>query len=272
MENKESGFSTAFALTVIFSLCVITLSFAMIISADEKKINAYKKNVDERKEADAVILNIEKQIQSLKDNPSDADEYQIRSLVSQVCSYYFIVEDASTGINKNFISSEILENEYIRQYVLSNEEEAFREYGWINPKFAEKKVIDEISADFENKNTFPLVNNMPLLNIHFMSDSFIKAVLEYYKIKNTEQKIESIKQKLNAETTVKELSEILEVSETHSVFDLIGFKTVFWKIIFETDKYRCSTVLAAVPQKENQGKIEKYILVKKEIFNKGGNL
>lgn len=272
MENKESGFSTAFALTVIFSLCVITLSFTMIVSADEKKINAYKKNVDERKEADAVILNIEKQIQSLKDNPSDTDEYQIRSLVSEVCSYDFTVEDVSTDINKNFISSEILENEYIRQYVLSNEEEAFREYGWINPKFAEKKVIDEVSADFENKNTFPLINNMPLLNIHFMSDSFIKAVLEYYKIKNAKQKIESIKQKLNAETTVKELAEILEVSETHSVFDLIGFKTVFWKIIFETDKYRCNAVFAAVPQKENQKKIKKYILVKKEVFNKGGNL
>ncbi len=272
MENKESGFSTAFALTVIFSLCVITLSFAMIVSADEKKINAYKKNVDERKETDAVILNIEKQIQSLKDFPSDTDEYQIRSLVSEVCSYDFTVEDVSTGINKNFISSEILENEYIRQYILSNEEEAFREYGWINPKFAEKKVIDEVSADYKNKNTFPLINNMSLLNIHFMSDSFIKAVLEYYKIKNADQKIESIKQKLNAETTVKELSEIIEVSETHSVFDLIGFKTVFWKIIFETDKYICNTVFAAVPQKENQKKIEKYILVKKEVLNKGGKL
>lgn len=56
MKSKESGFSTAFALTVIFSLCVITLSFAMIVNANEKKINSYKSAVEARKKADAIIL------------------------------------------------------------------------------------------------------------------------------------------------------------------------------------------------------------------------
>ena len=54
MKSKESGFSTAFALTVIFSLCVITLSFAMIVNANEKKICSYKKAFDARKNANAV--------------------------------------------------------------------------------------------------------------------------------------------------------------------------------------------------------------------------
>lgn len=272
MKSKESGFSTAFALTVIFSLCVITLSFAMIVNANEKKINSYKSAVEARKKADAIILDIEKQIQSLKEYSSDIDEYQIRSLVSDVCNYDFIVEDVSTGINKSFVSSEILENESIQQYIISNEETAFTEYGWINPKFADKAVLDGISKDFENKNTFPLTNNTPPLNIHFMTDDFIRAVLEYYKIKNADRKIEIIKEKLNAETTAKELAKILEVSESHAVFDLIGFKTLFWKISFETDKCGCSAVFAAVPQKDNQKKIDRYILVEKDIAHKGGSL
>ena len=272
MENRESGFSTAFALTVIFSLCVITLSFAMIVNADGKKINSYKKTVDARKEADSIIFSIEKDLQELKEYPSDIDEYQVLSLISGECDYDIMVKDVSTGINKNFISFEILENERIYQYVISNEETAFTEYGWINPKFADKTILDGISRDFENKNTFPLANNMPPLNIHFMTDEFLKAVLEYSKIKNPDRKIEIVKEKLNAETTSKELASILEIGENHSIFDLIGFKTLFWKISFETDKCSCNAIIAAVPQKDNQKKIDKYILIEKDIMYKGGSL
>ena len=59
MKSKESGFSTAFALTVIFSLCVITLSFAMIVNANEKKICSYKKAFDARNKANKILFNIE---------------------------------------------------------------------------------------------------------------------------------------------------------------------------------------------------------------------
>ena len=272
MENRESGFSTAFALTVIFSLCVITLSFAMIVHANEKKISSYKKASDAHKKANYILFDIEEKLQELKEYPSDIDQYQVLSLISGECDYDITVKDVSTGINENFVSSEILEDESVRRYMTLNKEAALTEYGWINPKFADKAVLDGISKDFENKNTFPLTNNTPPLNIHFMTDDFIRAVLEYYKIKNADRKIEIIKEKLNAETTAKELAEILEISENHAVFDLIGFKTLFWKISFETDKCGCSAVFAAVPQKDNQKKIDRYILVEKDIAHKGGSL
>lgn len=272
MKNKESGFSTAFALTVIFSLCVITLSFAMIVNASEKKISAYKKALDTRKKANSILFRIEEKLQGLKEYPSDIDECQILSLISVECDYEITVKDVSTGINKNFVSSEILEADTVRKYLALNEEAALTEYGWINPRFTDKSILDEISLDFENINAFPLINNMPPLNIHFMTDDFIMAVLEYFKIKNREQKLERIREKLNGETSSKELAEILGISESHAVFDLIGFKTVFWKINFETDKYGCSAVFAAVPQKDNQKKIDRYILVEKDIAYKGGGL
>ena len=272
MKSKESGFSTAFALTVIFSLCVITLSFAMIVNANEKKICSYKKAFDARKNANKILFNIEEKLQELKDYPSDIDECQILSLISMECDYEITVKDVSTGINENFVSSEILEDESVRRYMTLNEEVALTEYGWINPRFADKTVLDEISLDFENKNAFPLINNTPPLNIHFMTDDFIMAVLEYFKIKNGEHKIEQIREKLNCETSSKELAKILGISESHAFFDLIGFKTLFWKISFETDKCVCSAVFAAVPQKDNQKKIDRYILVEKDIVHKGGSL
>lgn len=269
MENNEEGFSSAFALTVIFSLCVIVLSFAMLVLADEKKINAYKKSIEAQKEAESVIYNIEKSLQKLKESSCDSNEAEVRALISDVIKYDFSVKDVSTGINKNFISEKIIENEAIRQYILMSEEEAFTEYGWINPKFTDISFIEKVLKDYKNKNIFPLVNSMPGLNIHFMSEDFIKAILKYFNIKNADEKVQKIKDNLAPETGLKEIAELLELSESHPVFELIGLKTAFWEIRFETERCNCRAVYAAVPDRENQKKIEKYILAEKEILKKG---
>lgn len=272
MENKEKGFSTAFALTVIFSLCVIEISFAMIVSSNEKKINSYKESVNARKEADSIIFNIEKVLQLLNESPADIDENYIVSLISSVCNYDFKICEVSTGINKDFADEKFLKNEAIQKYIISNEKTAYVEYGWINTKFANKQIIEQISKDFENKEIFPLLNELPPLNIYFMSEDFISAVLEYSKITNIDTKLEQIRNNLNTDTTIKELASILEINENHMIFDLIGLKSLFWKIYFETDKYNCVAVFAAVPKKEEQKTIDKYILIEKEITYKGGHL
>ena len=272
MEIKEKGFSTAFALTVIFSLCVIVISFAMIVSTNEKKINSYKESIEARKEVDSIIFNIEKVLQFLTESPADIDQNHMVSLVSSVCNYGFKIREVSTGINKNFLDEKFLKNEAIQKYIISNEENVYVEYGWINPKFTNKQVIEKVSQDFENKETFPLLNDLPPLNIYFMSEDFISAVLEYYKIKNIGTKLEKIRTNLNSNMTLKELASILEINENHMIFDLIGLKSLFWKIYFETEKYNCAAVFAAVPKKEEQKTIDKYILIEKEITYKGGSL
>ena len=105
-----------------------------------------------------------------------------------------------------------------------------------------------------------------------MSENFIKAVLELYGIKDSEKKAELVKEKISSDTTVKELSEILDVAESHDVFDIAGTKTAFWQVEFKTEIARVRAVFAAVPEKENSKKIEKYILAEKEIYFKGGAL
>ena len=81
MKNDESGFSTPLALTVIFSLCVITLSFCMIVATNEKKINSFEKLYESRKDINLIIDRIEKNIQGLRDYSNDIDEYQITTLL-----------------------------------------------------------------------------------------------------------------------------------------------------------------------------------------------
>ncbi len=270
MKISERGFSTPLALTVIFSLSITALAFSMLIAANEKRIKSYKTAVEEKKKIDCIIFDIEEKIQLLKDIPSDTDEQEISFLISSVCDYNFKVFDVSTGINKNFCRKDFLTNKAIDEYITASGDKAFLEYGWINPKFSDKEVLEQISKDFCGKSTYPLVNNLPPLNIHNMSIDFLTAVFKFCKIKEAEKKAEKVKERLSFSTGIKELSEILAVEENHMVFDLTGTKTVFWKVEFETKKAKAYAVFAAVPQKENQKKIEKYILVeKKAVFKEG---
>lgn len=272
MKIFDTGFSTPLAITIIFSLCVITLSFCMIAATNERRIDSYRKALEERKKIDSVIFNIEEKIQSLKDLNSDTDEHEISFLIASVCAYDFNVSDVSTGINKNFNSEDFLKNMAIDECITACGYKAFSEYGWINPKLADKTILEQTAKDFDGKGVFPLVNSLPPYNIHNMSVDFIKAILEFCGIKEAEKKAELIKEKISSDTTVKELSEILAVAENHPVFDLIGTKTVFWKVDFETEKANTCAVFAAVPERENQKKIEKYILVEKKISLKGDAL
>lgn len=272
MKNYDDGFSTLLAMTAIFSLCILALSFCLLTAANERRMDSYKKLIEERKRIDSAIFDMEEKIQMLKDSPSDSNEHEILYLLSSACDFNLSISDVSTGINKNFISKEIIKNKAISDCIKINGEDIFAEYGWINPKVSNKAIVEQTSKDFEGKNTFPLVNTFPPLNIFNMSGNFIKAVLELCGIKNAEKKTELIKDNLNPDTTEKELAEILKIEENHPVFELLGTKTAFWKIDFETEKARACAVFAAVPEKENQRKIEKYILVEKKILFKGGAL
>jgi len=103
-----------------------------------------------------------------------------------------------------------------------------------------------------------------------MDTAFIKTVFDWFKIKDSRKKAELIVENLKAETDVKELAAVLDVNENHPVFNLIGFKTLFWKVAFETKQYSCNCVFAAISEADSPKKIEKYILIEKEILHKGG--
>ncbi len=272
MNDSESGFSTPLAMTVIFSLSLITLSLAMFVSANGKKIDTYRKSVEAEKEAETILLTIEASLQGLKEYRKDADTYHAESLISGVCDCDFSVKDVSTGINKNFLSEKILKNDAFRRYISENGDAVFSEYGWVNPAFSDKKIIAEIEQNFECKSPFPLINSFPPMNIHFMSADFIRAVLDFYNINGSERKAMLIREKLNSDTDAEELAHILGIRENHALFDFIGFKTLFWEVSFDTGKCRCHAVFAAVPEKYDQKRIEKYILVEKNVSLKGGIL
>lgn len=270
MRINEGGFSTPLAMSVIFSLSVITMSFSMLVAANEKKIDSYRKIVKARKEADSIIKEIGNEIQVLKEYSCDSDDDSILlSLIGSVCKYAFSVKDVSTGINKSFMSEKFYDSEPMKEYVSACQPSVFTEYGWINPKYADRDLLDGVAADFGSENLFPLVNSFPLLNAFNMDEAFVKAALESCGIKKADEKTRKLKECLSSETSIKDLSEVLGVEEGHPVLDLIGIKTAFWEVRFDTEKCSVSAVFAAVPDAEDQRSVEKYMLVRKNISYKG---
>lgn len=263
--NNEKGFVTTFAIITIFSLCVVVSSIALYEQSLAKKIKAYKNRFEAKNEAEELIFRMLEDFQILKSIEDGVKEKEaILEIANKYFQYNFSAKDVSTGINKNFIGKEILESNALKKYQNSSEMQK-AEYGWINPKIADEKFIESIKADLETENTFPLVNYYPIYNISEMERDFIKAILEYEKIPNAEEKIKKLEEQSFLGIDKKSLKEILEVSENNAVFNFLGTKTVFWEILFETKQYKVKAIFALVPDKKENSKVEKYILIEKEL-------
>ena len=184
MKKKDDGFSTPLAMIVIFSLSVMILSFSLLVAANNRKLNSFKNFVLARKEAESILLALGKDFQALCESPCDSDTTsEICDILARYSKYGIVIEDVSTGIHKDFMSEEFYKNKTIREYAEVQGESAFKEYGWLNPKYADKKIVERISSDFNEEKPFPIVNSFPLYNIHFMSYEFLETIFKYCKIK-----------------------------------------------------------------------------------------
>lgn len=268
--NFDEGFFTPLALTIVFSLSAVVMSVSMLAAANERMLHSYRNAVLSRKEAEALVYRIEKNIQILKDIPCDSAENQdIAFLLASDCGCDVSVCDVSTGIHRQFLSESFFECSAVRDYISSQGDSAFAEYGWIHPKLADKPFLESIASDFGTERPFPLVNTFPPLNIYRMSEEFLAAVLSFCGIKQAQEKAALIKRSLTAEPDSAEIAAMLGVSGAHPALDFIGTKTVFWEVTFKTKRCACSAVFAAVPDADSPGNIERYMLVKKRISYKG---
>lgn len=272
MYRNEKGFSTPIALTVIFSLCLLVLSVILLVYTNEKKINSYKKQIIAEKNAEKLLQDIGEEIQFFKEEENDnPGAIAAEKLLAKYSQNNISLADVSTGINKEFLKDEILESNALVQY-LATDDAQLSEYGWINPKYAGQSKIEQINNDFGNNVPFPIINEFPAYNLFEMKTDFLSAILAFNKINEPEDKAEKIKNLLPETVNIEKLCEILGVQKSHPVFDFLGTKTVFWKVSFETEECNTNAVFAAVPQKDDRKKIEKYVLVERHIAYKGGML
>ena len=240
--ENESGFITLSGLIVITILTIMLAGASLFVYTKQKKVLSYKIMYTREKQALALISELEKDIQNLKNDEFDSElSTGLLFLINKYSKLNFNITDASTGINENFISKKILETEEIKELVKRYKNEIKTDYGWLNPKISEEKKLEEIHKDFRNKDIFPLINTLPPFNFYYMNEDFIKAVCKICSLKDFDQ----------------DLLSLYNTNPTHKVFDFIGFKTQFWNISSSTDFYNISCIFAAVPEKNSQNKIER---------------
>lgn len=268
LKNNENGYLLPSALVIIFSLSIFVLSFCMFTFAFEKRINSSIVEVSHKKEIEKILFNILDDFNLMCDEEVDSEKlFHIQKMIFDYSEFNLSIREVSTGLNKHFLKRDFLESAPIKKYVECNEK-VFTDFTWINQAFCDKKIIEEVTTGFNKENIFPLVNDFPLLNIHFMSEEFLRAVLNHFEIKKAEEKIFLLNEKLTDKTSLEDISKILNISLSHPFFLLVGTKSTFWEITFETEKCKSKAIYAGLPEYASRNKIEKYILLKKEIIYK----
>ncbi|MCQ2589755.1 MAG: hypothetical protein MJ179_04950 [Treponema sp.] len=262
--NNSSAFSTPLAISIIFSLFVVLLALSFLLSTNQRLIGLYQSQNLNDIEIRQIVDEMKVDFQELVNYEADMEEglFQTR-MYSKYAELNICIEDVSTGINKRFLNKEILENKAIKSLLAEEHSGYETDYGWINATYIDKSEMDLIKADFETEDLFPLVNSIPLYNINYMDEAFLKAVLDFCGIKNAEEKVYEIKMKKNQIHNKEELAKILGCSHTHHIFNFLGFKTTFWRVRFEKHGYEISVIFAAFPEKENDRKIYEYKMVGK---------
>lgn len=102
----------------------------------------------------------------------------------------------------------------------------------------------------------PIVSLQPAMNIHFIKEEVLEALLSYepYKIKRCKDKKNLIlEMRQSQEISRDKLIEILEITNAHPLYYILGTKTWFWKIEISEGKYIYQEILFCEPS-ENEKK------------------
>jgi len=260
-KSSESGYITAPVLLVIFILTILVCSATLLIYSQTKKVESLKFQFEQKKEAYDLLNHILNDFQVLTKEKMDNEFSEfIIQLKNKYGKNNFSMEDCSTGLNLEMVSKKILENQEIKYLLDVYGDEIITDYGWININLADISYINSLKKEFETENLYPLVNNMAPFNIFKMNQDFIKSILLLNNVEDAERKSEELYAKCKSNS--------LKENDLPANNKLIGTKTSFWKICFETDYYKILSVFAAVPNK-NSTSIAKYKIVETDFKYKG---
>jgi hypothetical protein len=272
---NDEGFVTA---ELLFMIAIITLcicGYAMLSASVLSYRNAAVRRYDAENEASAVLDSVTEYIQCLTEDASDsAVTPGVQAVLSKFSSSGLTMEDVSSGINRRFLSTGILDSRPVKELLSVKGKRAEVTYGWISAGFASRQALKAVQESFgtdDNEKLFPLVNTLPLCNIHFLDTDCTAALLSAENIPHAADKAFLLYSKSRSGVLREaEIAGILGVKTTHPVTGLIGTKTAFWKICFHTERCSAEAVYAAVPfrKKTSQEKmIEKYVLVERRIHD-----
>ncbi len=266
--KNEEGFIASSSIIIVFILSLSVSSLILLEYSYLKKIESHKNQLIIDSEVELLIQDFTQSVQKLKEDDFDWDYSQNRlNLIDEYKKYNIKINDCSTGINPVFMAEKIKSNSDV-QYLLQNEAgSVITNYGWINPLTADNDLISQVLLSYEKKDiaeVFPLVNNMPVNNVYYMTESLLSVYLKMF----LKEYPEKTKQLLNlvdcGEACEESLNKIINTPKKTTLSALIGVKTSFWRVELDYKNRHVSLVYGAVPKEIiDTGKIDRYVLVER---------
>ena len=285
---KHDDGSIEFTAVIIFFF----LSAVLVGSALFSQVTMiyYRKNSIEQKEkneVDKLLKEIVIDFQPLKeyeyDNPGNP---LLSALRSKYSNYALDFKDVSSGYHLDFLPDKYLNEEKLKNFLFTDanptqfiafrnnyglstdktawqaflKDEAMKAcvtYGWIHKSHIDSFAFTSVSASHKTTDLsalFPLVNEIPLINVNMVSPDIIAPLVlsPSFKIKKPEEKMDTLKNKmLQGSVLLSDISSYLEITKDNALFSFLGTKTSFWQITFcYKDGMFVEAIVAAIPKKE----------------------
>ena len=269
MQNsKQEGFVTINSLLVVLIVFLVSVGFMFMLSALRNYSLRLKSKDIVREKAIVLLYDIAEAMNVLKEDDADSPfSPGVRTLEREYIDFQLKIQDVSSGIHVRFMNEAILNNEFINWLVLSEPELHVVNYGWANKNIISQAVKERIYESFfidNDERLFPLINEYPMTNIHYLSLECITAFLQFYQIENAEKKAIILHERVQNEL-VTSFKDLLGVNQNHVIFDLIGCKTSFWRVSYVYETCIVEAIFCVIPDQIEPGEINYYKLVERSM-------
>ena len=273
------------------SLVILLIFLGVIAGGTILESSAVMKNFDrsrsdfrEREKMKELLDMIVRDFDYLINTDADYEHHPVlESIRSEYTAYSLTIKDISSGCNLNFLPDSDLSDSVMASFLFAEgnadefirfrryngfvtdifewqrflKEEALSAvvcYGWFSSLHNDAEIERMLSASYgrSGEELYPLMNDMPLINVNTMDTSIIAPLLSRrsWNINGAATKAAALKSRLeHGPITQRELQTLLELAENHDVFRYLGVRTAFWSIFFHNGRYVMNAIIAAIPER-----------------------
>jgi hypothetical protein len=303
MKNEEG----AVELGALAILLFLTSLMSGIVLLAQVTMTYGRRSGDNFAEKEAVNRLLQKMVSEIRElrgyDYDHKDNTLLRSLESTYADKGLTINDVSSGYHLDFLTDEDLEDTILAEYLFLSKNasdfkdwrnnnglsvssepwkpflrqevwEACSSYGWVHKRLVQSYAFRSISNTFDITDLdklFPLVNELPLMNVNMVSPDILAPLImrPSFKIENPAEKFTALKQKLLSGPVLKsDISAVLNIPVSNQLFSYLGVKTTFWKLrFFMRPGLRIEAILAAVPEEHGDGEtIAEYRLIERSFI------
>jgi hypothetical protein len=268
---KSAGNAALNGLFVIVVLMLVLSGAMALVSAGRNYASSLARQDEREKDALAPLNSIKRDMALLTKDAADGPQSKgVLALPALYSEYELRITDVSSGINERFLPESLTGKEAIKTLVAQNVEEDLARYGWIHALLVPEKMSAEMKKDFsreKNANPFPLINSLPLVNVHFLSERSLRAFVSAFSIADGDVKSDALFNRSRQDFLQdNDIRSILGVREDNLILAVLGCKTAFWQIQYKVDNCTVTAIFAAVPDKKKEPrKVDHYRLMERSV-------